>query len=669
MAITVGKIDALTQITIPKHDDILYMEADPATSKYHRKITLQTLRGMYNVMDYAAGVNIADGATDATAAIQAAIDAAEDQVTLNTQRGPIVYFPPGRYLCSVTVTEPLTLIGDGAILEAVTADGYAITVDPTSQGYYQRVIEGFTFDGDSKTKNGILDMGFNTILRDCLFYNCENGYYADESFGSTCYDCLWWANKRAVTLEPSVTMHAGIRHFYNCRIIGSEEVGLCVNPTRVAKHSPQIIFHGGIFEANAGFGVWAYLIGSSLDSGIVFDGTWWENNADNYSGTQTASVTVGSTSYDVNSVCYFDSCHNVVFRDSSIEPNHVQLVASEVTMERCGWYNTPPRVYAKDAASSVTYESLGIELVSGMCVNDLVESARLTVTVAGGNRAGAWRSHPKVVAPTHETNLWTNGSCAIPFTASNANSHAYSFVADSGTLFGGAMRATFAAGETSATGFMPWAWSTVVNKYYAWSISLKGSGSSGSLAFQWLGGYSGQYASRVTYTDGVWRTVSGVFQSGSAGTGTLYSYLWNPISGTPTVMFADAQMVEFDSYDEAIAWANSTGYARRGSGVSGSGRPVVYSAADFTDLLPNHEYILSSAAGAITVALADGTYVGDWCKITCKTAGNNIDITVAHHVTSDPEVIRLDAAKESVELVWDGSDWAETNVVGSVSYP
>jgi hypothetical protein len=66
--------------------------------------------------------------------------------------------------------------------------------------------------------------------------------------------------------------------------------------------------------------------------------------------------------------------------------------------------------------------------------------------------------------------------------------------------------------------------------------------------------------------------------------------------------------------------------------------------------------------------LADGTVLGQRVAFVCKTAGNNIDISVAHHVTSDPEVIRLDAAKDGVELVWDGTDWVET-WTNSTAYP
>jgi hypothetical protein len=79
-------------------------------------------------------------------------------------------------------------------------------------------------------------------------------------------------------------------------------------------------------------------------------------------------------------------------------------------------------------------------------------------------------------------------------------------------------------------------------------------------------------------------------------------------------------------------------------------------------------HIIDSSKEAVSGILADGVMAGQRVKFVCKTAGNDIDIEVSHHVTSDPEVIRLDAAKEWVELVWDGIDWVETGGMGQ-TYP
>lgn len=79
-------------------------------------------------------------------------------------------------------------------------------------------------------------------------------------------------------------------------------------------------------------------------------------------------------------------------------------------------------------------------------------------------------------------------------------------------------------------------------------------------------------------------------------------------------------------------------------------------------------YIIDSSQGRVSGALADGTVVGQRVKFVCKAAGHDIDILVSHHVMNDPQVIRLDAPREWVELVWDGVDWVETGGMGQ-SYP
>lgn len=79
-------------------------------------------------------------------------------------------------------------------------------------------------------------------------------------------------------------------------------------------------------------------------------------------------------------------------------------------------------------------------------------------------------------------------------------------------------------------------------------------------------------------------------------------------------------------------------------------------------------HIINSSGAGITGTLADGSHIGQSVKFVCKVAGNNIDITVANHITSNPEVIRLDTAGEWVEFVWDGTDQVEVDGNGQ-TYP
>jgi hypothetical protein len=79
-------------------------------------------------------------------------------------------------------------------------------------------------------------------------------------------------------------------------------------------------------------------------------------------------------------------------------------------------------------------------------------------------------------------------------------------------------------------------------------------------------------------------------------------------------------------------------------------------------------YILDTSREAINPTLADGTSVGQRVRFVVKTGGHDFDLTVTHYTASQPAVIRLDAAREWAELVWDGTGWVEIGGSGQ-SYP
>jgi hypothetical protein len=59
-----------------------------------------------------------------------------------------------------------------------------------------------------------------------------------------------------------------------------------------------------------------------------------------------------------------------------------------------------------------------------------------------------------------------------------------------------------------------------------------------------------------------------------------------------------------------------------------------------------------------TGTLGDGTYVGQTKTIVLTTdGGDDWDITISHHVTSDDEAMTCDAAGEYARFWWDGDDW------------
>lgn len=70
---------------------------------------------------------------------------------------------------------------------------------------------------------------------------------------------------------------------------------------------------------------------------------------------------------------------------------------------------------------------------------------------------------------------------------------------------------------------------------------------------------------------------------------------------------------------------------------------------------------LDSSGGVLALTLADGLFPGQQKLISMQTAGNNADVTIAHHETNDDEVARFDAVDEYLLLTWTGTEWATIN--------
>jgi len=109
MSLTGKRVDELTALTTPLHDDLLYIMHDPDATKLHRKIEIGSLRDHFNVKDYGAA---GDGVTDDTTAIQAAINA-------GVAAGRRVFLPPGTYLLSDDVAGASGLYIEGTPRQTV----------------------------------------------------------------------------------------------------------------------------------------------------------------------------------------------------------------------------------------------------------------------------------------------------------------------------------------------------------------------------------------------------------------------------------------------------------------------------------------------------------------------------------------------------------------------
>lgn len=149
------------------------------TKAHNRMVAGATI----NVLDYGAK---GDGSTDDTAAIQAAMDAADTTTKA-------VYFPAGEYMISSTITVKANMIGDSCKTSIIHHDGASkITmlqsVNGTDGGgrnvnVYDMGLYGAGQDGSGNWLTGIIfDLRVATRGWECL--RCEFGKHSADGFGA-----------------------------------------------------------------------------------------------------------------------------------------------------------------------------------------------------------------------------------------------------------------------------------------------------------------------------------------------------------------------------------------------------------------------------------------------------------------------------------------------------
>lgn len=74
---------------------------------------------------------------------------------------------------------------------------------------------------------------------------------------------------------------------------------------------------------------------------------------------------------------------------------------------------------------------------------------------------------------------------------------------------------------------------------------------------------------------------------------------------------------------------------------------------------------LVSVTGTQAYTLADGTRVGQRKQFRCTVAASVPDGTLTPSNFADGTSIDIDAVNEAGELIWDGSNWRLTYIVGS----
>jgi len=75
-------------------------------------------------------------------------------------------------------------------------------------------------------------------------------------------------------------------------------------------------------------------------------------------------------------------------------------------------------------------------------------------------------------------------------------------------------------------------------------------------------------------------------------------------------------------------------------------------------ITPGSVVTIDSGSNAVDATLADDTVIGRLTVMVMSDASNSSTVSIAHHVTSDPEVATFDAVDEVLVLMWTGTEYA-----------
>jgi hypothetical protein len=225
---------------------------------------------VFNVRDYGA---VGNGVTDDLAAIQAAVRAAEARFDRNPtlvvnriSQAPLVYFPPGTYRVtgSITVTRQLNLRGDGMMTSIITSVANApilLLRMGTLRLYVAPTIRDLGIIGSHAGRphphtgqTGVLllhdpsSTDATASIEQCAIVGCGGHGFFSDTRGNTnrLYRCLIQGNQ----LDG---IHLAGRYNTNCRIVDNiireNRRGLAFEPEPGARFFSGLVAHN-LFECN-----------------------------------------------------------------------------------------------------------------------------------------------------------------------------------------------------------------------------------------------------------------------------------------------------------------------------------------------------------------------------------------------------------------------------------
>lgn len=371
---------------------------------------------------------VGDNATDDTAAIQAAIDAA-------VAAGGTVYFPPGSYYCAsgLTVNEAATtadfspkasLIGDGPAATRLrfgngSFNGISI-IGGTSAGVHSyQTVSGLYLEKADGLGNAIgCDNVAYAQFSNLVAVGWDYGFYGTDFLSSELNNCVFRFNNHGLRCEYANFSDPNAITLVSC-VIGNN-----VNYGAWIVNGANFNMVGGSVEGNGiggsgnRFGILASNSGDEGAVGVSLHGVYFENNA----GTADVWLTNTANSIAHSIVgCTFNRVSNVNFVTHNIYVE-TNTVKQTVLVAGCGFksYNTyvpsGARLYINkvDSAGGTTELSWG-----GCLFEDAAEVPTATNFWSSGGASGVTTFNGRNGAVTLTSGDVTGALGFTPQTANN----------------------------------------------------------------------------------------------------------------------------------------------------------------------------------------------------------------------------------------------------------
>jgi hypothetical protein len=227
-----------------------------------------------NVKAYGA---VGNGITDDTTAIQNA---------MNNASRSILYFPPGTYrtTSTITVKSYVTMLGAGATIKA---DHTNPILDLT--GAYSPHIEGLILDGNNKASHGIKNKAYNqTVINRVTIQNCDIGMEFDH----------WYDNVQIINCIIQNNTTYGI-YLSFCNTVTITGCFFWNNGQHIyLDNSNGIQITNSSLQAGTNGAIKAYICEK-----ILIKGNWFESN-----GTGVDEILVTGTSGNLSTSVSIDDC-------------------------------------------------------------------------------------------------------------------------------------------------------------------------------------------------------------------------------------------------------------------------------------------------------------------------------------------------------------------------